>query len=166
MGFSVSAAFAILMMGALVSIGVLYTAFENSYHSIKTAGYYHQAQLVKQQDSRLRLTSYNYTTSSLVALYDVTFNLTNKGSTLEPGKWQFIYDGVYDNVSVSVQNVTYLFPGEGILVTVQNVPKNSSVQSLIVNTEVGCNLMIKWVWNVTTGSPQVLSSAWYCPVGG
>jgi len=165
-GFSVSAAFAILVIGALVSFGLLYTTFENSYTSIQGASYYHQRQLIEQQNAKLELSSYSYNTSSLVALYDVTFNLTNRGTTLEPGKWSFIYDGIYDNTSVTVQNLTYLFPGASITVTVQDVPKNASVQSLVINTEVGCSLMIKWIWNGTTNSPQVLNTAWYCPVGG
>ncbi len=166
MGFSVSAAFAILAIGALISFGMLYTAFENSYSSVQGASYYHQAQLIKQQNSRLRLSSYTYNTSSLVSLYDITFNLTNGGTTLEPMKWSFIYNGVYDSSTVTVQNLTYLFPDESISVTVQDVPKNSTVQSLVINTDVGCNLIIKWIWNSTTSRPQILGTAWYCPVGG
>lgn len=170
MGFSVSAAFALLLTAALVSAGTLYLAMENAYSQISAASSDYDSALLMAKTSLLEADIYNYSTISGIPLYNITFNITNRGSTLSPGKWSFIYDGSFVTASgtVYIQNTQYLLPGEVTLVTVQNVPKDTVVHSLVISTETGCSLKIKWEWvgNTTTGSPQLVTTAWYCPVEG
>ncbi len=170
MGFSVSAAFALLLTAALVSAGTLYLAAENAYSQISAASSDHNSALLMARTSLLEAGLYNYSTISGISLYNITFNITNRGSTLSPGRWSFIYDGTLVTTSgtVSVQNTPYLLPGETTLVTVQNVPKDTVVHSLVISTETGCSLKIKWEWtgNTTVGSPRLVTTAWYCPVEG
>ncbi|WP_297439383.1 hypothetical protein [Thermococcus sp.] len=169
MGLSVSATFAILLTATLVSFGMLYTSFENAYTLVHEASADQNAALLKAKTAMLELSSYSNTTLDNVSFYDINFTLTNDGCTLSPPQWRFVYDGTYDTTSdVVVQDEEYLFPGDSINVTVQNVPKDSTVHSLVINTETGCNMKIKWKWvgNQTQGTAEVLSSAWYCPVEG
>ena len=170
MGFSVSVAFAILFTAALVSAGMLYVAVENTYTQVSTATSDYNSAFLKAKTSMLEAGLYNYSTISGISLYNVTFNITNRGTTLSPGKWSFIYDGnlVTTSGTVEIEYKTYLLPGEVILLTVQNVPKDSTIHSLVVSTETGCSLKIKWEWtgNTTVGEPELILSAWYCPVEG
>lgn len=170
MGFSVSAAFAILFTATLLSIGMLYVTTENVYEHVKEATSDYNNALLKAKTSFLEADLYNYSTIPGISLYNITFNVTNKGTTLSPKEWSFIYNGSLVTATgvVDIENKPYLLPGEVILVTVQNVPKDTLVHSLIINTETGCSLKIKWEWvgNTTVGSPKLLISAWYCPVEG
>ncbi|WP_297069047.1 hypothetical protein [Thermococcus sp.] len=169
MGLSVSVTFAILLTATLVSFGILYTSFENAYISLHEASTDQNAALLKMRTALLELSSYRNTTLGNVSFYDVNFTLTNAGCTLSPPKWRFVYDGTYDTFSdIVVQDIEYLLPGDSINVTVQNVPKDSTVHSLVINTGTGCSMKIKWEWvgNQTQGSAEVLGSAWYCPVEG
>jgi len=170
MGVSVPAAFAVILMAALVSFGMLYVSSENAYSMVHDATEDYNRMTIKTKTSELELAGYNYTTQPNVTVYDITFNVTNVGSTLSPSRWTFIYDGVVTNTAVLISSSKiYLLPGEWIGVTVQNLQKDATqVHSLVISTEVGCGLKIKWKWvgNTTNGSPQVVSSAWYCPVEG
>ncbi len=170
MGFSVSATFAILFTATLLSIGILYVATENAFGYVKEATSDYNNAFLKAKTSLLEGDLYNYSTISGISLYNITFNVTNEGTTLSPKEWSFIYDGNLVTTAgvVDIQNESYLLPGEVILVTVQNVPKDTLVHSLVINTETGCNLKINWEWvgNITVGWPKLLVSAWYCPVEG
>lgn len=171
MGFSVSAAFAILFTSALVALGMLYTSFENTYVSVLDASSYHDEAMISMKNSRLSLSDYTYSTNSNVSVYDITFNLTNEGATLSPNLWNFIYDGNLNSVSVVLQNKEYVLPGEWISITVQNIPKTTEIHSLVTVVDNGCSLKIKWKWqwldsNQTQGEPVVINDAWYCPLEG
>ncbi|MCD6373708.1 MAG: hypothetical protein J7L37_09250 [Thermococcus sp.] len=169
MGLSVPAAFAVLLMATLVSFGVLYVSSENAYSLMRHAAEDYNQMVLKAKTSELELTGYSYSTQPNVTVYDITFNITNEGSILSPVKWVYIYNGGLTGSKVLTSNRKYLLPGEWIGVTVQNLQKDrTQVHSLVISTEVGCALKIKWEWigNATSGSPQVISSAWYCPVEG
>ncbi len=167
MGVSVPAAFAVLLIAMLVSFGMLYVSSENAYSIVHEATEDYNQMVLRTKTSELELTGYNYTVG--VGFYDITFNITNQGSTLSPARWTYIFDGVVTTTSVVAPSREYLLPGEWTTVTVQNLQVDPTITySLVVSTEVGCGLKIKWKWvgNTTNGSPQVVSSAWYCPVEG
>ncbi|NJE04846.1 hypothetical protein E3E36_01500 [Thermococcus sp. M36] len=169
MGVSVPAAFAVVLIAALVSFGVLYVSSENAYSEIHGALEDYNRMVLKERTIRLELSGYSFATLSNVTVYDITFNITNAGSVTSPTRWAFIYDGVIAAPSVVSPRTEYLLPGEWANVTVLNVQKDPGVvHSLVVSTEVGCALKVKWEWvgNTTSGAPQVVSSAWYCPVEG
>jgi len=169
MGVSGPVAFAVLLIATLVSFGMLYSSGENAYFMIHEAGADYNSMVLKTKTAELALVGYNYTTQSSVLVYDITFNVTNRGCTLEPGKWAFLYNGEIDNSSVLLNAGKYLLPGQQFNITVQNVPKVANeTQSLVISTEVGCGLKIQWEWvgNSTNGSPRVTGSAWYCPGEG
>jgi len=169
MGVSVPAAFAVLLIATLVSFGMLYVSSENAYSMVHQATEDYNQMALKAKTSELELTGYNYSTQSNVTVYDITFNITNEGSTLSPAKWTYIYNGDLTTSKVLTSGREYLLPGEWMELTVQNLQKDQTVvNSLVISTEVGCGLKIKWKWvgNATNGSPQVISSAWYCPVEG
>ncbi|CAD5244570.1 hypothetical protein [Thermococcus camini] len=169
MGLSVPAAFAVIVTAALVSFGLLYTSGESAYSMIHEAGEDYNQMVLRAKTAELALSSYNYTTDGTVLVYDMTFNLTNEGTTLSPARWAFIYDGRLDDSAILISGDEYLLPGDSMTVTVQNIPKvELEVHSLVISTEVGCALKVKWEWvgNRTNGSPRVVGSAWYCPVEG
>lgn len=169
MGVSGPVAFAVLLIASLVSFGMLYASGETLYSMMHRAETDHTAIALKMKTSELVLQNYTYDTNTNVTVYDITFTVLNAGNTLSPEKWTYIFDGFLDNTSVVGSTEKYLLPGEAINVTVQNMQKeNGVVHSLVISTEVGCGLKIKWEWsgNVTDGSPQVIGSAWYCPVEG
>ncbi|WP_297464257.1 hypothetical protein [Thermococcus sp.] len=124
--------------------------------------------VIVERTAELELGNYTYETLPDLTVYDITFNITSAGSTLSPPEWAFIYDGTLVDSKVRVSGGKYLLPGEWLTVTVQNVPKDTGVHALVVSTEVGCGLKIKWRWvgNAANGSPRVIGGAWYCPVGG
>lgn len=167
MGVSVPAAFAVLLIATLVSFGMLYVSSENAYSMVHQATEDYNQMVLKAKTSKLELTGYNYTI--VTGFYDITFNITNEGSTLSPAKWTYIYNGDLAASEILTSSREYLLPGEWMELTVQNLRMNQTlVNSLVISTEVGCGLKIKWKWvgNATNGSPQVISSAWYCPVEG
>ncbi|WP_258084072.1 hypothetical protein [Thermococcus thermotolerans] len=167
MGVSVPAAFAVLLIAMLVSFGMLYVSSENAYSMVHEATDDYNRMVLRTKTSELELTGYNYTVGT--GFYDITFNITNRGSTLSPVRWTYIFDGIVTTTSVVAPGREYLLPGEWTAVTVQNLQTDPTITySLVVSTEVGCGLKIKWKWvgNTTNGSPQVVSSAWYCPVEG
>ncbi|MDI3476084.1 MAG: archaeal flagellar protein FlaF [Thermococcaceae archaeon] len=169
MGFSVSAAFAVIAVAVIASFGVIYASGENAYFSIMEASEEHSLQLTKIQTAELELVDYNYTARSDIPLYDIWFEIMNSGTTLSPNQWVVIYDGNLGSPSVTLPAREYLLPGEELNVTVQNIPKDPNVtHALVISTETGCALKVKWVWsgNSTNGSPQVVGSAWYCPLEG
>ncbi len=169
MGVSVPAAFAVLLIATLVSFGMLYVSSENAYSMVHEATEDYNQMALKVKTAELGLEGYTYTTLPNVTVYDITFNITNLGTTLSPPKWTYIYDGDLTASKVLASGDEYLLPGEWTTVTVQNLQKDpTDVHSLVISTEVGCGLKIKWRWegNTTNGSPRVISSAWYCPVEG
>ncbi len=169
MGVSGPAAFAVLLIAVTVSFGMLYASGETLYSMMKEAGSDYNEMVVKVRTSHLELVNYSYSTLPNATVYDMTFAILNAGSTLSPNEWGYIYDGMMDSTSVVGPSSEYLLPGETAQVSVINVPKvNGTAHSLVISTEIGCGLKIKWEWlgNATDGAPRVIGSAWYCPGEG
>jgi len=169
MGVSGPVVFAVLLISTIVSFGMLYASGESAYSMFHKASVEYNAMQLKLRTAELKLVNYSCQTLPNLTVYDISFNITNAGSILSPPKWVYIYDGELAGASVVGPAVKYVLPGENVVVTVQNVPKVANVtHSLVISTEVGCALKIKWEWvgNSTNGWPQVIGSAWYCPVEG
>ncbi|WP_457750909.1 hypothetical protein [Thermococcus sp.] len=169
MGVSGPVVFAVLLISTIVSFGMLYASGESVYSMFHKASLEYNAMQLKLHTAELKLMNYSYQTLPNLTVYDISFNITNTGSTLSPVKWAYIYDGEIGSTSVVGPTLKYVLPGDNVVVTVQNVLKVANVtHSLVVSTEVGCGLKIKWEWvgNSTNGWPRVIGSAWYCPVEG
>lgn len=168
MGFSVSAAFSIIVVSALLMASLLYTSFENTYIEINKAEEEHENAKINLLNQRLDA---NWSYQEGAGDYTMYFNITNNGITLRPQYWSILYDGIINSNYVSLESRRYLLPGEVIGLNVTNIPKTSGVHSLVVTTEYGCSLKIKWEWvwidqNQTIGEVRVLSESWYCTLEG
>lgn len=168
MGFSVSAAFSIIVVSALLMISLLYTSFENTYIEISKAKEEHENAKINLLNQRLDA---NCTYQEGTSDYSMYFNITNNGITLRPQYWNILYDGSINSNYVSLESREYLLPGETIGLNVTNIPKINEIHSLVVTTEYGCSLKIKWEWvwidqDQTIGEVRVLSESWYCTLEG
>lgn len=123
MGFSTSAAAAVIFVGALVSLGILYPATAGSFEQVNDALGDRENRLLDQRNTDLAVESvtYNETTDEVVV------NVSNTGTTtLTANETDPLLDGTLRtaNVTRAVEGVpgrTLWTPGETMTITVGNV---------------------------------------------
>lgn len=123
MGFSTSAAAAVIFVGALVSLGLLYPATAGSFEQVNDALGDREDRLLEQRNTEVAIdrAEYNATTE------DVTVVVENTGTTaLAVNDTDVMLNGSIrtENVTLAVENVTgrtVWAPGETLRITVENV---------------------------------------------
>jgi flagellar protein FlaF len=137
MGFSTSAAAAVIFVGALVSLGVLYPATAGSFERVNDALGDREDRLLDQRNTDVSIETVTYNETS----ENVTIEVSNAGTTtLAVNDSDTLIDGKLrtENVTLAVENVTgrsLWAPGETLTITVENV---SSVPARVkVVTEYG-----------------------------
>jgi flagellar protein FlaF len=123
MGFSTSAAAAVIFVGALVSLGILYPATAGSVEQVNDALGERENRLLDQRNTDVAVdgVTYNDTTDEL------RINVTNTGTTtLTANETDVLLDGTLQtaNVTREVEGVagrTLWAPGEQLTITVGNV---------------------------------------------
>lgn len=123
MGFSTSAAAAVIFVGALVSLGILYPATAGSFERVNDALADREDRVVDQRNTAVRIDVARYNTTS----ENVTVEVENTGTTsLAVNDTDTLLDGTLrtENVTYQVENVTgrsLWAPGETLRITVENV---------------------------------------------
>jgi len=123
MGFSTSAAAAVIFVGALVSLGILYPATAGSFEQVNDALGDQENRLLDQRNTDLAVESvtYNRTTD------EVVINVSNTGTTtLTANETDALLDGTLQTANVTravggVTGRTLWAPGETMTLTVGNV---------------------------------------------
>lgn len=123
MGFSTSAAAAVIFVGALVSLGILYPATAGSFDQVNGALGDQENRLLDQRNTDVAIedVTYNETTD------EVVINVSNTGTTtLTANETDTLLDGGLQtaNVARAVEGVTgrtLWAPGETVTLTVGNV---------------------------------------------
>jgi len=123
MGFSTSAAAAVIFVGALVSLGILYPATAGSFEQVNDALGDREDRVVDQRNTAVNVESaeYNATTEN------VTIEVANTGTTaLAVNDTDTLLNGTIqtETVTYAVENVTgrtVWAPGETLRITVENV---------------------------------------------
>lgn len=128
MGFSTSAAAAVIFVGALVSLGILYPATTGSFERVNDALGDREDRLLEQRNTDVSIETVTYNTTD----ENVTIAVTNTGTTaLSVADTDTLIDGsiVTGNVTTAVENVTgrtLWAPGETLTITVGNVSSEPS----------------------------------------
>lgn len=123
MGFSTSAAAAVIFVGAIVSLGLLYPATAGSFQQVNDALGDREDRLLEQRNTEVAIdrTEYNATTESVTVVVD------NTGTTaLAVDETDVLLNGSIrtGNVTLAVENVSgrsVWAPGETLRITVENV---------------------------------------------
>ncbi len=108
MGFSVTAAFALMMIACLVAFGAIVTVLNTNIRAINAAEKQQTELKVEKANTDFKITSVN-ATNTTISTYDLTVVLYNDGSTtLKSKDFSVLIDGVLQqNVTY---NVTYFYP--------------------------------------------------------
>jgi len=108
MGFSVTAAFALMMIACLVAFGAIVTVLNTSIRAINTAEKQQTELKIEKANTDFKITSVN-ATNTTISTYDLTVVLYNDGSTtLKSDDFSVLIDGILQqNVTY---NVTYFYP--------------------------------------------------------
>ena len=108
MGFSVTAAFALMMIACLVAFGAIVTVLSTNIRAINAAEKQQTELKVEKANTDFKITSVN-ATNTTISTYDLTVVLYNDGSTtLKSKDFSVLIDGVLQqNVTY---NVTYFYP--------------------------------------------------------
>ena len=108
MGFSVTAAFALMMIACLVAFGAIVTVLNTNIRAINAAEKQQTELKVEKANTDFKITSVN-ATNTTISTYDLTVVLYNDGSTtLKSNDFSVLIDGVLQqNVTY---NVTYFYP--------------------------------------------------------
>ncbi len=108
MGFSVTAAFALMMIACLVAFGAIVTVLNTNMRAINAAEKQQTELKVEKANTDFKITSVN-ATNTTISTYDLTVVLYNDGSTtLKSNDFSVLIDGVLQqNVTY---NVTYFYP--------------------------------------------------------
>lgn len=137
MGFSVSGATAVILVGGLIAFSFAFTAASNGYEQIADAREEHQNSVLAQQNTAIEVTNATYDSGA----GELTVNATNEGSTeLEVADTSLLVDGEYVqpsalNASVEGDSSTALWlPGETLTFVVDVASQPGRVK---VVTETG-----------------------------
>ena len=108
MGFSITAAFALMMIACLVAFGAIVTVLNTNIRAINAAEKQQTELKVEKANTDFKITSVN-ATNTTISTYDLTVVLYNDGSTtLKSNDFSVLIDGVLQqNVTY---NVTYFYP--------------------------------------------------------
>jgi archaellum component FlaF (FlaF/FlaG flagellin family) len=108
MGFSVTAAFALMMIACLVAFGAVVTVLNTNLRAINVAENEQTNLKIEKSNTDFRIVSVN-ATNTTVSTYSLIVVLYNDGSTtLRSDKFSVLVDGVLQqNVTY---NVTYFYP--------------------------------------------------------
>ncbi|RUM33628.1 MAG: hypothetical protein DSY33_04040 [Archaeoglobus sp.] len=108
MGFSVTAAFALMMIACLVAFGAVVTVLNTNLRAINAAENEQTNLKIEKSNTDFRIVSVN-ATNTTVSTYSLIVVLYNDGSTtLRSDKFSVLVDGVLQqNVTY---NVTYFYP--------------------------------------------------------
>jgi len=108
MGFSVTAAFALMMIACLIAFGAIVTVLNTNIRAINTAEKQQTELKIEKANTDFKITSVN-ATNTTISTYDLTVVLYNDGSTtLKSCDFSVLVDGVLQqNVTY---NVTYFYP--------------------------------------------------------
>ena len=119
MGFSVTAAFALLMIACLVAFGAVMTVLDANIKAINAAEKQQTKLKVEKANTDFRIVSIN-ATNTTVSTYTLQVIVYNDGSTtLKSSDFSVLVDGVLENFTY---NVSYLFPLKSLLITVDDLP--------------------------------------------
>jgi flagellar protein FlaF len=119
MGFSVAAAFALLMVASMIAFGTLAYIVSSDIRELNVLSKKEKKKKMDAEDTDFEISSISAQNTSSTA-YNLTIVLYNTGSTtLESEKFSFLVDGSLVN-SASF-NSTYLYPLEYLEVKVTNL---------------------------------------------
>jgi flagellar protein FlaF len=100
MGFSVSAATAVIFAGLFLALGIFYPAMANSYERVQTADANQADRALEQANSDIRISTVRTTGS------DQTIDVVNEGSTTLPvNKTDLVIDGAYQERSTVATDI-------------------------------------------------------------
>ncbi len=120
MGFSVTAAFALMMIAYLVAFGAVVAVLNSNFKAVNVAEKQQLKLKVEKENTDFRIVSINATNTTLTT-YSLKVVLYNDGSvTLNSSSFSVLVDGVLQqNVSY---NVSYFFPLEYMQFTIDSLP--------------------------------------------
>ncbi len=119
MGFSVTAAFALLMIACLVAFGAVMAVLDTNLKAINAAEKQQTRLKLEKANTDFQIVSIN-ATNTTISTYDLQVVIYNDGSTtLKTGDFSVLVDGVLENFTC---NVSYLFPLKSALISVTNLP--------------------------------------------
>lgn len=124
MGFSTSAAAAIIFVGVFVSIGMIYPSTAGSVEEVNDALGDQEDRVLEQRNTDITIDDVRYNTTSDT----VTVNVTNTGTTtLDVNETDLLFDGTIQdtdrtNAVAGVTGRSLWAPGETLTVTVTTVP--------------------------------------------
>ncbi len=119
MGFSVTAAFALLMIACLVAFGAVMAVLDANIKAINAAEKQQTKLKVEKANTDFRIVSRN-ATNTTISTYTLQVIVYNDGSTtLKSSDFSVLVDGVLENFTY---NVSYLFPLKSLLITVDDLP--------------------------------------------
>jgi archaellum component FlaF (FlaF/FlaG flagellin family) len=136
MGFSTTAAFAIIMISIFISVSFIAGELVKSFNDLNLA-------IKKQEHRKYELENTDFKISSVYAWnitsssYNVRIELSNTGAvTLDSSKFAIIVDGIcYENFTYNSSN---FYPLEGLQLQLNNLPGGeSSVHRLKIVSENG-----------------------------
>ncbi len=120
MGFSTTAAFAIIMISLFISMSFIAGELVKNFNELNLA--------VKEQEHRkyeLENTDFEissvYAWNTTISTYNIRIDLSNTGAvTLDSSKFTVIVDGIYyDNFTYNTSN---FYPLEGLQIQINNLP--------------------------------------------
>jgi flagellar protein FlaF len=122
MGFSTSAATAVIFVGVLVSLSIVFPATAGSFEAVSDAMASREDRVLKQRNSDLRVDTATYDSGD----DRVRVNVTNTGTvSIDVGETDLLIDGhIRPNRTTTVEGVggrSIWAPGETLRITVQNV---------------------------------------------
>ncbi len=133
MGYSVSAAFGVLALSAIISFGYMYTSLEESLNNVVEA---HNAKLDRDYcrlNSQIEITYINATQQG--AVYDLELKVYNAGSeVLNSSKMTFIVNGTLTNPDYLSSK--YLMPAKNLTVKFYSI-LGTGTGRIKVTTECG-----------------------------
>lgn len=120
MGFSTSGALAVVFVGVLLAVGVLYPSAEAGYERVVDATEADEDRTLRMTNSEIRVTNVTYQGD------DLTVDVDNTGSVpMDVDRTDLVVDGVYvvpDSSTVDGDaGRTVWAPGEQLSMTVENV---------------------------------------------
>ncbi len=120
MGFSVTAAFALMMIACLIAFGVVVNVMSANFKAINLAEKKKSELSVERENTNFEIVSIN-ATNVTISSYTLTAVIYNDGSTtLRTDEFSVLIDGVLQqNVTY---NVTYLFPLSYAELSIDNLP--------------------------------------------
>ncbi|GEM_PF-803726 len=108
MGFSVTAAFALMMIACLIAFGVVVNVMNNNFKMINSAEKEKLKLKIQKENTDFKIVSIN-ATNTTISTYSLDVVIYNDGSTtLKANKFSILIDGVLQQNFT--YNSTYFFP--------------------------------------------------------